>query len=64
MLEAKYLFILCHTYTDSLAPPSLVAGDQRESKRRRVLVFFRGGNVFFSSCKPKRIKEETRTGLL
>jgi hypothetical protein len=32
-----------------------VAGDQRESKRR-------GGQDFFNSWRPKRIKEERRTG--
>ncbi len=37
--------------------PSLVAGDQRESKRR-------GGQVFFSSWRPKNIEERYKTGFL
>ncbi len=36
---------------------SLVVGDQRESK-------VRGGQVFFSSWRPKRIDEERRKSLL
>ncbi len=63
MLVAEYLSAFPIS-TDSQAAPSLEAGDQRKFKMRRVLVFFRGGNVFFSNWKPKRIEEDGRTGLL